>query len=999
MKRAVLLILLALAALCAPARAEEFHVIPFDVDPPIAVDANLDDWAGVPNAIALATKEQVAYGVDKWTGPADLSATVRLAYRYDGLYIAAEVADDAVHQPYQGGDVWKADHIEVFMDFTPQQDPKRTMFGDGQFQIGLSPGGFGVAGAGGVVPQPEIHVWRPKNASQEGGKIASRKTDTGYVIEAYVPFTRLRIPAVRMNQDANFEICVSDTDSAESKQETMIMRGTAPWRYSRDRLLPMVFGNGNGEGAAPARTKPIQGKAEVLGAQKLTIAFNVDALPEGKAPYLFFQARFDMKKVAGFRAGSLAANLNGQRIKGDRLTNRPQVSMWMSGKESTFVANDGRMTVPYAPSAKVFDSDPNYALVNNVKGCDFEFNLTGLLKTGENTLVFENFWAPTEKYPYTVTLENIELRIKAQGVSANALAPAPTGALPFHAPANAFSKRYADLTRKAGAIAFTLNGEPFAVQSSFTAPDGKTYNGASPFYGHTREVVEHDEWIEVRDTFVNTTKDNVPIMQTHTCAPGPQRARAVYLACVRMPAGSGSKAEPANPSAVVSTAKNSVGLLALNDVFRVHSAQSAANGAVALSDRAFVLKPGATYTAEWAIVPVAGTNVWDFVNASRRLLDANFPLTIQSGWMCHRDPVYEWSDELFKSFVERKSLNMALQSIYFARWKGGRLPQGLAFNRLSEHYDYYRDFRKKLDRLFPDGSVRHGVYFHCYLDVMDENVETFRGDHCVNAAGEHVSYSGTHPYLKHYIPTLENGWGKAVAAGVDVRLNDLNCNGFYWDEFNESCSRYTYNLWDGCSADINAKSFRIERVKGSVHLLSLPWLVEQVKKIRGRNVPLILNGAPHSRTIANLKIQNFTETGSITNCHRTILHSPVALGDHLTERSQKDCYSVMLRALDWGCLYNWYSGVIPTHATITEHMFPATPIELHEGYILCKERILTNRSGNFGWGDRSGFAIHVYDREGRATDGKEARAFEKDGRTWAEIRIPEGYSAAIVRAQ
>ena len=89
---------------------------------------------------------------------------------------------------------------------------------------------------------------------------------------------------------------------------------------------------------------------------------------------------------------------------------------------------------------------------------------------------------------------------------------------------------------------------------------------------------------------------------------------------------------------------------------------------------------------------------------------------------------------------------------------------------------------------------------------------------------------------------------------------------------------------------------------------------------------LIVNGAPWTRTLAQCKFPAFTETGSISHCRKMLLHSPIALGDHLTERSQKDAYRVMLRALDYGCLYAWYSSSFPVgYKTLTEHMYPTTP--------------------------------------------------------------------------
>ena len=39
-----------------------------------------------------------------------------------------------------------------------------------------------------------------------------------------------------------------------------------------------------------------------------------------------------------------------------------------------------------------------------------------------------------------------------------------------------------------------------------------------------------------------------------------------------------------------------------------------------------------------------------------------------------------------------------------------------------------------------------------------------------------------------------------------------------------------------------------------------------------------------------LHFPRFVETGSISHCAATHLYSPIALGDHLTERSELDAY-------------------------------------------------------------------------------------------------------------
>jgi hypothetical protein len=161
----------------------------------------------------------------------------------------------------------------------------------------------------------------------------------------------------------------------------------------------------------------------------------------------------------------------------------------------------------------------------------------------------------------------------------------------------------------------------------------------------------------------------------------------------------------------------------------------------------------------------------------------------------------------------------------------------------------------------------------------------------------------------------------------------------------------------------------------------------------------VANGQPHTQTMTRLHFPRFVETGSISHCATATLYSPIALGDHLTERSQVDAYHVMLRALDFGCLYYWYNDltVIPTHPQLTHYMFPITPLELHEGYIIGQERIITNRSGLFGWDDTSRHEVHVFDDQGREVAGFKAATVVRDGMTLSELRLPEDYSAAIVR--
>ncbi len=359
--------------------------------------------------------------------------------------------------------------------------------------------------------------------------------------------------------------------------------------------------------------------------------------------------------------------------------------------------------------------------------------------------------------------------------------------------------------------------------------------------------------------------------------------------------------------------------------------------------------------------------------------------------------MYNWTDERFKSFIDYKDADFIVQSIYgppAARWKG-RNPYSTAFAVVD--HTYYRDFHKRLRKLYPDKSVRHGIYYHCFIDNYDGNEIRFADARKIGANGDHLNYGGRYWYDRLYVPTLYNAFGRETERNVDIILDDIGADGIFWDEFITSRGAYAYNMFDGVSADIDPRKFTINRLKGSVALLSAPWREKQVRKIQSKG-ELICSGAPQTDALAATKYLAFCETGSISNLRGMLLWTPLGLGDHMTERKQRDAYKQILRQLDHGGLYCWYATqIIPSHKTITEHMFPFTPIELHEGYVIGEERILTNRSGLFGWSDSSQFDAYVYDRDGRKTDEIDVKRVERGGKAYAEVRIAEGYSAAIVR--
>jgi len=378
------------------------------------------------------------------------------------------------------------------------------------------------------------------------------------------------------------------------------------------------------------------------------------------------------------------------------------------------------------------------------------------------------------------------------------------------------------------------------------------------------------------------------------------RATRVWLSGLIRPSGAGSVSDSSNPTSFAATAKSGIGLIALDDVFRVHLTSDAAIQSVAVADKHLALRPKATYTARWAIVPCDRPSYWRFINTCRRLVNANFTIPGAFAFMRASHHTAAWTDEEVGSFLRFKDAAYVCASI---------------------------------------------------------------------------------------------------ARNVDVILDEIGADGVYWDEHEYSARQYHYGEpWDAVSCDVDPKRMTIRRLKSSVTLITEPWRLALARRIMARG-PLVGNGVPRTRAMAALAFPCFVETGSISNCVRAHLHSPIALGDHLTERSEEDAYGTMLAALDFGCVYHWYNdlNVVPTHHHLTRYMYPITPLELHEGFVIAKERIVTNRSGLFGFGDASRHRAHVFDHEGREVEAYETPRVESEGRSFTEVRIPEGWSAAIVR--
>lgn len=958
--------------------------IPLKPDPPFAIDGDLADWTNVPVASVLSGAPHVTIGKNNWKSPADLSATIHLAWPNEFLFVAAQVSDDVLRQSQRGANLWKGDHIELYLDTAPDAEPQRTALGAGQFHFGFSPGNFQNTGDALADLPPEATVFSPANGTANGVLVAAKRSENGYTLEAAIPWTMLGLKA-GVATPLKIEAGVSDTDGIEPKQEKMMTLGVAPWKRERTRLLDAVLSPASGVAPPVVKSLEIAPISRVAPVSKKEIAFDAPAIAPGREAVLVLDARLDTPKIGGYTS-ALRLVLNGKPLDGARLLNKKATEERVDGKVFNAAAGD-RFTVPYGPDFEAPDKSPAYAL-KNAKLARLELRVTDLLRAGNNSLSLEH--AANAKVTASLALSPIRLEFRAPIVVV-AKRAAPGGAIPEIFPAT----RRVDFSvqqRPTNALEIRVGGETFRVESEFSTPDGKWNTGANRFFSWRREIEKRAEAIVVRDTFFNLTRENLPLMQRHRARFAPER---VWLAGISPASKIGASSEAANPTSFGASEKNGLGLMALDDVSQVHVANWSDGQSFGLGDNTLVLRPNATQVSEWAILPTEKPDYYAFVNAARRLREVNFRIDGGFAFLPITPDYQAWSDARISDFARFKNARFVAVPLSAPRYQG-HYAHGTAFQKVD--LSPWKTEIARRRKLWPD--VAQLPYFHSFLDGSEEGETRFAADRLLRADGKQGDYG--QPFYKLYLPTLSNAYGKAVAKNVDIALDELGFDGIYWDEMEYSAYAYHYGEpWDGFSADIDPKTFQITRLKSSVALLSQEWRLALAKRILARG-PLVGNGAPHTRSLMNLHFPRFIESGAISNLARGQLYTPLALGDHLTEKTELDAYQTMLRALDYGSLYYWYSAnVVPTRESLSSFMFPITPLELGEGFIIGQERIITKRSGFYGWNDASKHEIHLFDETGRETrDFKApvvARTLAREGKTMTELRLPEDWSAAILK--
>ncbi|MBR2872016.1 MAG: hypothetical protein IKB99_00840 [Lentisphaeria bacterium] len=1000
--------------------AEKVIPICFKQDPGIVIDGRLSrtDWADIKYEVTFAPGrgKQGGYKIFKFKGPQDISGSVKVAYRADGLYFGFNVVDDVHKQKCTGRTAFKGDHVELFLDLEPLFAGKTTAFGKKQFQILFSPGAFD-----GKI-KPEIFMYHPVKQNLTT-PVAAVKTPAGYSLEAFLPWSVFGLkaaPSTSTGKLIAMDFLISDTDGEEPAQEKFLYAGKSPYTMARGRMLNFYLSDSRG--TLPADLN-VSGK----------INFCKDLLLDGKTPEKVYS--FDFTPVAGATpvlnfygwnvtagrnyagyGGVLKIEVNGKAVAARMLRNKPEQAVMKNGKQYFFFSSDSRLILPYIKNHSVLPGPKSryYIFRDQEDWCGFELDISSLLRKGKNIIKIS---IPVKKKIYPVMIR--ELYFSLSAVPSKRKAPAPTGKIPVIVPGSKVVKSQFISNKNQTGLSVTVEGEKYQVRSYWSIPEGKFVSGSNKYFTLSRKIIRKKELFVLQDTITNISGKDLPVKHYHEIT-APESAKFYLNSFEVSKTFRDFVANHNNSSTFVKQPKSGLGLFPLDDVTRVHAENYVKSSTTAgLADRSLVLEPGKKLTTEIAVIP-SQADYFDFLNILRRELDVNFLIkgsNIPMGFWWLYVNVWFYPKDQAKVVRQLRDIVKYTDSHYVMGgygYSGTTYGCGIdAHNRFKHPREYKaqtdaagKKLMNYLKKAAPGACL--GGYYHCFIDYWPEAEQWYADEAVINASGEREQYFRIkHPNKSSgiYIPTLHNKFGKGCEKQIDMILKKYKTGNdfFYWDEFIECKVSYSYSpkYWDGVSGDIDPKTHKLLRKKSSLCLMSGDFRHAMVKKIKAANFDVMVNSQPRLRRIMNEKILSFTETAHIDNCSRVQVYTPIQLGNHLVGKRAEDpavIYRQMLEGLDFGVLYYYYTiRYIPDHHTLTKYMFPITPLELHKGYIIGKEKIITKVSGLYGWNDASKHEVHVYDDKGWPAKDFKAPFKTVKGRTYTELRLPEDYSAVIIR--
>lgn len=453
-----------------------------------------------------------------------------------------------------------------------------------------------------------------------------------------------------------------------------------------------------------------------------------------------------------------------------------------------------------------------------------------------------------------------------------------------------------------------------------------------------------------------------------------------------------------NPSVHVVIPEGGMGLIAEDEVLRrqaqlyVRNEEEKHSMVAGIRTEMLFLAPGETYTLQWAVYPVAGPDYYDFINLVRDDWGANY--TVFGPWRWGFGDMSKPVEEI-RARIKRQGIHYFIDSDWVEWAPNARGTQRIAFGS-DVFSDYWANQRKKslelikkLRQAAPDVKILG--YYNALRESADDTPKRFSGSLLMDqngaAATTNWTYTGATNLSYLMVPTLKNTHGKAMLETARRYMDEMTWDGIYWDEAEGVAFgqiMITHNNFDGHSCVLDPKTWRLVREVGNVPLTTQPFRDEVVRLVRAKGGPMLCNGPTGSRHTLRDCVQRMVEVQ-----HNDYYAFEGNLQSPLGYMCSRDSWDDFLRAFQMAMLPAVCLRTELPH-DISPYLFPFTPVELHAGYLLGKERLVATLSGNYGWPAlRSLVRVRHFNNTGKLTATDFPTIIDSEARTAVTLQAKE----------
>jgi len=722
--------------------------------------------------------------------------------------------------------------------------------------------------------------------------------------------------------------------------------------------------------------------------------------------------------------------LNGQTIKASktrnvaRLKNRPIVAAVTSNASASWISN-GVWRILYAPDFETthlmtyYEGNPYRIVLDitdllNPRGRD-SLEITNLVESSATSsagtkgeLVLRDVKIDLQPGPSPTLLSGtLEGEVINRGTPGAGPAPYTVDFFPGGGLRVKVGQDFLDLTTK---VSYPNAGFNYLLPSNSQdtisqtgrkvkvepSADGGRILAQGPDYRLARTVHITKRRIEISDLFTNLhANQNIGLLvQNQVSLKG---KNAVVRLAGNPDPDINEYFSYGNPSVYASLQDHGLGMICEDDVFRNQATlfYDVATESMGLRTDMLCLRPGASYTLHWSLYPVASGDYYDFVNLVRSDWGSNY--TVDGAWTFF-DP-----NTILATPLEDIRRNFSRLGIKYAcswgGWADGTKDSkkiGFGADVLQPYWEHLRNALRnaaiKIRQAVPECKVL--LYYNSQRNSFKHSTDTFRDSVLTDPQGKvvYTDWSGQFDRTWNFVPTLENSFGRIMLQVAKLYMDDLRADGLYWDEMeNIEYGRplITYNCGDGYSCLLDDKALGIKQEIGLTTILGERFRLAVIDLVKAEGGTILGNGPVATTRLLGARIPRMIEIQhNDVWCFEGDLQSPLGYSGSRIDFGNW-VRAIRLGKLLVGTRYDY-------NHELSRYVFPFTPVELHSGYLLGKERIVTIHSGLYGWvGEKNLVRVAHFNRDGVIANTEFTTSIGSEART--KVDLDEGEVAVLER--